>query len=362
MLKSFINSCSFFAAFFGVVSLLGVLAFHFPEYLTTPRLRDIYSEPLMRFLLSIGLGAAIVFGVFGLINRIKKRYAVLGLSTAIISLLAGGANVPIDGPIRTASFYISLDWVLLDLTLIGILFISLEKIYRLRPEQHALRGGWQIDLKHYIANHIFNGAMIFVISFPAETLRDATGLNNFFASVAPLPLLVQVVMIMFVTDLTQYWVHRACHTYPILWRFHQVHHSVEKMDWLAGSRLHIVDVLLTRSLSLIPMTLLGFSPEAINIYLPILALQSVFIHCNVNYPIGFLRKVIATPQFHHWHHTGDVEHRDRNFSVTLPVFDILFSTYHCPRDQWPEKYGLDDSPFEDSYRSHLLVPFGFRKQ
>ncbi len=360
MLRSFINSCAYFAAFLGVVSFLGVLAFHFPEYLTTPRLRHLYTEAQMRLLLSIALSAAIVFGLFGLFNGQKKRVALLGLATAILGWLAGGPNVPIDGPIRTASFYISLDWVLLDLTLIGILFISIEKIYRLRPEQRALRRGWQIDLKHYVANHIFNGAMIFVISFPAESLRQATQLDQLLVGVTNLPIIAQVILIMLVTDLTQYWVHRASHAFPILWRFHQVHHSVESMDWLAGSRLHFVDVLLTRSLSLIPMTLLGFSAEAINIYLPILALQSVFIHCNVNYPIGFLRKLIATPQFHHWHHTGDIEHRDRNFSVTFPIFDLLFATYYCPKNEWPEQYGLDDSPFDETYRSHLLVPFGFR--
>ncbi len=358
LLRSFISAFSYFSAFLGVVSILGVFSFHYPEYLTTPQLREIYTEAQMRFVLSLGLSASIIFGVAGLLGGYKKRLAALGLSTALLGLMAGGANVPLDGPVRSATFYISLDWVLLDLTLIGILFISLERIDRLKPEQRALRRGWQLDLKHYVANHIFNGAMIYVISLPATTLTATTNLDELFAFVATLPVILQVLMIMFVTDLTQYWVHRSCHKFPFLWRFHQVHHSVEKMDWLAGSRLHFVDVLLTRSISLIPMSLLGFSPEAINIYLPILALQSVFIHCNVNYPIGFLRRIIATPQYHHWHHTRSYEHRDRNFSVTFPFFDMLFGTYHCPKDQWPEAYGLDDSPFEETYRSHLLVPFG----
>lgn len=47
---------------------------------------------------------------------------------------------------------------------------------------------------------------------------------------------------------------------------------------LAQYWLHLVDILVTRSLSVMPVVLLGFSSEAINIYLPILALQSVFIH------------------------------------------------------------------------------------
>jgi lathosterol oxidase len=134
------------------------------------------------------------------------------------------------------------------------------------------------------------------------------------------------------------------------------------MDWLAGSRLHVVDIVLTRAGRLVPMVLLGFTNEAINIYLPILALQSVFIHCNVDYPLGGLRKVLATPQFHHWHHTRDLEFADRYFSVTFPLFDLLFGSYHCPAGQWPAAYGLVDSPFDDRYLTHLVWPFGVQRR
>ena len=44
--------------------------------------------------------------------------------------------------------------------------------------------------------------------------------------------------ILVLTDLAQYWMHRAFHGVPLLWRFHRIHHSAETMDWLAGSRLH----------------------------------------------------------------------------------------------------------------------------
>ena len=36
------------------------------------------------------------------------------------------------------------------------------------------------------------------------------------------------------TDFSQYWVHRAFHRVPLLWRFHAIHHSAEMMDWLPG--------------------------------------------------------------------------------------------------------------------------------
>src|SRR5690606_17877607 len=60
------------------------------------------------------------------------------------------------------------------------------------------------------------------------------------------PLALQFLGCVLVADLTQYGIHRAFHRVPWLWRFHAVHHSVETMDWIAGSRLHLVDVIVTR--------------------------------------------------------------------------------------------------------------------
>lgn len=105
------------------------------------------------------------------------------------------------------------------------------------------------------------------------------------------------------------------------------------------------------------MVLLGFSQEAINVYLPLLALQSVFNHANVSYPLGALRKWVVTPQFHHWHHTRDPALVDKNFSVSLPLFDLLFGTYYCPRDQWPGDYGLAEPAFDHTYYAHVVWPF-----
>lgn len=142
--------------------------------------------------------------------------------------------------------------------------------------------------------------------------------------------MIQVVLIMLVTDLARYW-------------------------------LHLVDILVTRSLSLMPMVLLGFSSEAINVYLPILALQSVFIHCNLEFDLPWLQKLVTTPKFQHWHHTSDREHLDRNFSISLPVLDLVFGTYYSPPGKWPEAYGLAEDKLEERYLAHLLTPFSRKK-
>lgn len=345
------------AVFLGSMSLLAVLAFHFPDYLTTPSLRAIYSEQQVRTLLLAGLLLATMLAMIALLFSQRKRLALLGLVCLAMAWLSGGPNVPLEGAIRQPTFYISLDWVLLDLVLIATLFINVELFFRLKKDQGILRRGWQVDLTHYVANHIFNGVIVVLLFIPAQTLERNFGIDPLQEYLGGLPLPVQLLLIMLVTDLTQYWVHRAFHRVPVLWRFHRIHHSVEKMDWLAGSRLHLVDVLVTRSLSLVPMVFLGFSSEAINLYLPILALQAVFIHCNLEFEFEFLQKIITTPKFHHWHHTSDPAHTDRNFAITFPLLDILFGTYYSPPGRWPENYGLATGKVEEQYLAHLFAPF-----
>ena len=62
--------------------------------------------------------------------------------------------------------------------------------------------------------------------------------------------LVQFVGIMFLTDVVQYWVHRAFHRVPWLWRFHAVHHSSERLDWLASVRGHPVNDIVANALGI----------------------------------------------------------------------------------------------------------------
>ena len=122
---------------------------------------------------------------------------------------------------------------------------------------------------------------------------------------------------MLVADLVQYWTHRAYHEVPLLWRLHAVHHSVKSMDWLAGSRQHILELLITRTLVLAPIYVLGFSKEVIDAYIVIVGFQAVFNHANVSVRLGPLRYVIVTPNFHHWHHSQDQEALDQQLRGAL---------------------------------------------
>jgi sterol desaturase/sphingolipid hydroxylase (fatty acid hydroxylase superfamily) len=91
-----------------------------------------------------------------------------------------------------------------------------------------------------------------------------------YVFVRGIPFVPQLVLCVLVADLAEYWTHRAYHEVPLLWNFHAVHHSTETLDWLAGSRLHIFEMVTTRVFVLTPLYLLGFGQGVLNIYIVII--------------------------------------------------------------------------------------------
>ena len=97
---------------------------------------------------------------------------------------------------------------------------------------------------------------------------------------------------MLVADLTQYAVHRTFHSVGWLWPFHAIHHSSRTLDWLAGSRLHVVNIIVTRALILVPLFALGFSQMALYIWLVIVAVQATLNHVNIRFDVPILNQFV----------------------------------------------------------------------
>jgi sterol desaturase/sphingolipid hydroxylase (fatty acid hydroxylase superfamily) len=166
---------------------------------------------------------------------------------------------------------------------------------------------------------------------------------------------LQFVEIFLISDFAFYCAHRMIHATPWLWRFHEVHHSSEKLDWIAGHRLHPIDQTLQASIIAAPTVLLGFSPEPFLAFALIYRWHAEFTHANIRVNFGPLRWLIASPQYHHWHHADEPEAWDHNFGGQLVIFDWLFGTLHLP-DRMPAKYGLS-APIAKDYIGQLLHPF-----
>jgi sterol desaturase/sphingolipid hydroxylase (fatty acid hydroxylase superfamily) len=176
------------------------------------------------------------------------------------------------------------------------------------------------------------------------------------AAVAAQPDWLQTVEIIILADIGFYSAHRMFHSVPWLWRFHEVHHSIEDLDWLAAARVHPVDQIITKGMSVLPLFALGFGAAPIAIYSTIYFWHSLLVHANVRINFGPLRWLIASPEFHHWHHANQPEAYNSNYAGQLAILDKIFGTIYLPKGRSPGKYGVD-APVPNTYLAHLIYPF-----
>ena len=343
---------------FGAIALGGVLCFHFPELLTTPEFRAQYDLDVMRGILAGCLLVTYSCALRSLIANVRKRAGLIGGALATAALLLGGAGVEV-GPVGDSRFYLSVDWLLLDLIAMALIFVPLELFFPQRADQTRFHPEWRTDLAYFVVAHLFVQGIAAMSEQPVRLFLTgvADSLDAVRATVAGLPFVLQVFLALLSADLCQYGLHRLFHEVPFLWRFHAVHHSTRSMDWLAGSRQHLVDVVGTRVFVYLPLFALGFSPAVFYVYVGIVAIHAVLNHTNVRLRYGWLEKLIVSPRIHHWHHAHDPAAYDKNFCVHFSWIDRLFGTYYAPGDEWPERTGLDDASFPRGFLAQQVDPF-----
>jgi sterol desaturase/sphingolipid hydroxylase (fatty acid hydroxylase superfamily) len=341
----------------GTLCVLAEFCFLFPDVLVTPDALPMYKQnlPVFRGILAACIFATFALAVASLLLLRSRSHGMLGIALGAIALLLGGPSAQPVASERMSFFSVGLDYFVLELLALGLLFIPLERMFALR-EQRIFRRGWQTDLKHFFVSHAGVQVLSFAAMIPAQALFAWALDLGFQKAVAAQPVWLQFAEILLVVDFMTYWVHRAFHKVPFLWNFHAIHHSSLEMDWLAGSRMHIVDVLVTRAAAFLPVFVLGFSQAALIAYLAFVSIHAVYIHANVRWRWPVLRWMIATPEFHHWHHSSEDEGIDKNFAGFLPAWDLVFGTAHQP-GRWPQRYGTVKFQPPEDYLGQLLYPF-----
>lgn len=139
-----------------------------------------------------------------------------------------------------------------------------------------------------------------------------------------------------VSDLVNYWLHRAMHKIPFVWRWsHQMHHSAERMDLAGVSYTHPFETLSVFAITIFATILLGLSPDAAALAGFLGFLTAVIQHANVKSPT-WLGYIVMRPEQHGLHHARDVH--AYNYA-SFPIWDIVFRTFRNPKG-FPAEYGF----------------------
>jgi len=349
------------SAFFGSLALGAVLCLHFPQVLTSPELRAYYPMPIMRLLIQALIVGAIIFGVASAILRRKKILGLTGMMLALLATLLGGASVQINEPLHSGPA-IGLDWFLLDMLLMTLIYSPIEVLWPAYPKQSVFREDWLLDIGYFLSTHLPIQITSFLILLPATQLTTYLAIPGLLEAMGRLPWLVQFFLAILVADLCEYVIHRVFHTVPFLWRFHAIHHSSKALDWIAGSRSHLVDDVVVRAFMLIPMMFV-FPHDIIVAYLFFVTLHATWTHCNFGPTLKWLEPYLILPRYHHWHHTSQKEAIDKNFAIHFPWIDRIFGTHYLPKDDsWPQTYGLHNEKMPAGFWAQTFYPFTRRRR
>jgi sterol desaturase/sphingolipid hydroxylase (fatty acid hydroxylase superfamily) len=344
----------------GLAGLGLVVAIRLPGAFSIPEAQGLYHLPVFRIGLSALLLAAFALSALSLTLRSSKILGICGVIPTLLAVTLGGSEVT-QSVDNFTPFYLGLDFFVLRILFTAALFIPLERVFAQWADQGVFRPEWREDLFYFLVSSLLVQMLTFFTYLPANTILAVAPLTELRAWVGSLPFVVQFLAIMLLTDIMQYWVHRLFHIVPWLWKFHSVHHSARGLDWIAGARMHVLEIIALRAITVIPMFVLGFDTAAVNLYILVVYLYATFVHANINWRFPLIERFIVTPRFHHWHHGIETEAIDVNFAVHFPLLDRVFGTYYLPKDKWPTGYGIPGHPVPLGYIAQLRYPFQWKR-
>ena len=172
-----------------------------------------------------------------------------------------------------------------------------------------------------------------------------------------LPVVAQVAIMLLAADFMRYWLHRAFHRYPLMWRLHAVHHSPPQLYTINVGRFHPIEKSVQYAADTLPFAILAVSQEVLAAYFVFYALNGFFQHSNCRVYLGPLNYLVAGPELHRWHHSRRAREMNSNFGNNLIVWDTLFRTRFLPNDRDIETIGLRNRRYPTGFLLQMKSPF-----
>jgi sterol desaturase/sphingolipid hydroxylase (fatty acid hydroxylase superfamily) len=170
------------------------------------------------------------------------------------------------------------------------------------------------------------------------------------------PILLQALMMMFISDFFRYWIHRWSHTLPALWRFHAVHHALKKLYWLNTTRIHPIEKIMQLIVEVGPFICLGVAKEVIALHLVLYGLNGFLRHSNIDMKFGWLNYIFSTNELHRWHHSKLIHESNSNYGSDTMIWDVLFGTFFYPKNQKVGELGLYNAQYPEDLNGQMVAP------
>lgn len=245
-----------------------------------------------------------------------------------------------------------------------VLMFLIEGVIPRRVAQTDQTSRWLSNIGLALFNHFFIIFYSLIVIQLVSTFQPESPLLQHF-KISDLPAFFIVLITM---EFISYWIHRAFHRIPLLWRIHMVHHTDTEVDVTTSHRHHPFEPMIN-TLILTPILFaLGAPVIVLVLYSLLNKAISLISHSNIVLPEKLdkvLRLFVITPDFHRMHHSSEKKYTDSNYSLIVPWFDYLFNTATSkPYREIPTmELGLKTlrSTKDNRLDKLFLTPFIFKK-
>ena len=250
---------------------------------------------------------------------------------------------------------------------ISLAVYLLELLFPWRKNQPRIREDFWLDTFYMF----FNVFIFSLVGYAAlsnvvaeafnDFLKNVFGVRNLVAiNIATWPGWAQMLLLFLLRDFIHWNVHRLLHRSPWLWKFHQVHHSVQQMGYAAHLRYHFMENVVYRTIEYLPLAMIGFGiQDFIIVYLFALTIGHLN-HANIYLPLGPLKYIFNSPQMHIWHHSKELPKGSYgvNYGISLSIWDYLFGTVWMPHDGRDIELGFPDvEKYPHGFLEQVVEPF-----
>lgn len=235
------------------------------------------------------------------------------------------------------------------LTIISLLVWTAELLFPWRKQQKLIRHGFWLDAWYMYFNFfVFSIAISGFYALMTQGFSSVGVTANSLAilDMSQWPWWLQLLVFFILLDFLQWFTHKMLHRVPVLWRFHQVHHSIKEMGFAGHLRYHPMENIFYKPLKTLGVMLLGgFEPQHAYAVHFLTIVIGHLNHANIKLDYGVLRYVINNPVMHLYHHSFQLPKSHRhgvNFGISLSVWDYLFNSAYVPETSGNLKLGYSD--------------------